>query len=135
MFAQLSKVNRSTADFGHVLFLQNEKSPQCKKIDWIRNFILTRYNYNFKQVTKMCGHKNLNSFFFNLAVCLCSQNSPATVVGLLDHISVLNRDPDVHGVIVQLPLPLHLNEEVVCNAVDVTKDVDGFTTTNLGSLV
>jgi len=55
--------------------------------------------------------------------------------GLLDHISVLNRDPDVHGVIVQLPLPLHLNEEVVCNAVDVTKDVDGFTTTNLGSLV
>ena len=66
---------------------------------------------------------------------MCSQNSPATVVGLLDHISVLNRDPDVHGVIVQLPLPLHLNEEVVCNAVDVTKDVDGFTTTNLGSLV
>ena len=135
MFAQLSKVNRSTADFGHVLFLQNEKSPQCKKIDWIRNFILTRYNYNFKQVTKMCGHTILNSFFLNLAVCLCSQNSPATVVGLLDHISVLNRDPDVHGVIVQLPLPLHLNEEVVCNAVDVTKDVDGFTTTNLGSLV
>ena len=83
----------------------------------------------------MCGHTILNSFFLNLAVCLCSQNSPATVVGLLDHISVLNRDPDVHGVIVQLPLPLHLNEEVVCNAVDVTKDVDGFTTTNLGSLV
>ena len=85
------------------------------------------------QISTHC--KYLNSFFLNLAVCLCSQNSPATVVGLLDHISVLNRDPDVHGVIVQLPLPLHLNEEVVCNAVDVTKDVDGFTTTNLGSLV
>jgi len=54
---------------------------------------------------------------------------------LLGHIDSLNKDPNVHGIIVQLPLPPHMDEQVVCNAVDMTKDVDGFTTKNLGSLV
>lgn len=54
---------------------------------------------------------------------------------LLKEIRGLNQDPNVHGIIVQLPLPDHLPEQVVCNAVAVEKDVDGFTTKNLGSLV
>ena len=54
---------------------------------------------------------------------------------LTGHIESLNNDPSVHGIIVQLPLPPHMDEQVVCNAVSVTKDVDGFTTQNLGALV
>lgn len=54
---------------------------------------------------------------------------------LVGHIQTLNSDPTVHGIIVQLPLPNHLSEQNVCNAVDVAKDVDGFTTRNLGALV
>ena len=47
----------------------------------------------------------------------------------------LNDNPDVHGVIVQLPLPSHLPELTLCNAVDPVKDVDGFTASNLGAMV
>lgn len=54
---------------------------------------------------------------------------------LLSLLSTLNSDPAVSGVIVQLPLPAHLPELVVCNAVLPSKDVDGFTSTNLGKLV
>ena len=54
---------------------------------------------------------------------------------MLKTIQDLNADPSVHGIIVQLPIPKHLDEQVVCNSVDVTKDVDGFTCRNLGNLV
>jgi 5,10-methylene-tetrahydrofolate dehydrogenase/methenyl tetrahydrofolate cyclohydrolase len=53
----------------------------------------------------------------------------------LQEIDVLNQDPNVHGVIVQLPLPPHLREDVVCNGVASSKDVDGFSASNLGRLV
>jgi methylenetetrahydrofolate dehydrogenase(NAD+)/5,10-methenyltetrahydrofolate cyclohydrolase len=54
---------------------------------------------------------------------------------LLEIIQELNRDAGIHGIIVQLPLPLHLSEIKICNAVHPTKDVDGFTQTNLGKLI
>lgn len=54
---------------------------------------------------------------------------------LRDLVRDLNSDPSVHGVIVQLPLPPHLDELRVCNTVDPRKDVDGFTQTNLGRVV
>ena len=47
----------------------------------------------------------------------------------------LNRDPEIHGILVQLPLPKHLNERAVLETVDPAKDVDGFTFTNIGRLV
>jgi len=46
----------------------------------------------------------------------------------------LNADPSIHGVLVQLPLPDHLNEESVLSAVELTKDVDGFHPINIGRL-
>ena len=55
--------------------------------------------------------------------------------GILQEIRRLNEDPNVHGIIVQLPLPDHLNEVQICNAVAAVKDVDGFTAVNLGSQV
>ena len=54
---------------------------------------------------------------------------------LRDLVYNLNSDHSVHGVIVQLPLPPHMDEVRVCNSVDPRKDVDGFTQTNLGKLV
>jgi methylenetetrahydrofolate dehydrogenase (NADP+)/methenyltetrahydrofolate cyclohydrolase len=53
---------------------------------------------------------------------------------LLALIDQLNNDPDVHGILVQLPLPGHLNEEVVINSVAADKDVDGFHLSNVGRL-
>src|SRR5690554_2967562 len=54
---------------------------------------------------------------------------------LLDQIQKLNDNPGVHGFIVQLPLPAHIDEQKVINAVDPEKDVDGFHPVNVGKLV
>ncbi len=53
---------------------------------------------------------------------------------LLDLIGQLNADPAVHGILVQLPLPGHMNADLVINAIDPAKDVDGFHISNVGLL-
>ncbi|MBI45293.1 MAG: bifunctional 5,10-methylene-tetrahydrofolate dehydrogenase/5,10-methylene-tetrahydrofolate cyclohydrolase [Candidatus Marinimicrobia bacterium] len=54
---------------------------------------------------------------------------------LIDFIYSLNNDSDVHGILVQLPLPKHLNEEKVLEAIDARKDVDGIHPLNVGKLL
>jgi methylenetetrahydrofolate dehydrogenase (NADP+)/methenyltetrahydrofolate cyclohydrolase len=54
---------------------------------------------------------------------------------LLSVIRDLNTDPDVDGILVQLPLPKHISEEKVILAIDPDKDVDGFHPVNAGKLV
>ena len=54
---------------------------------------------------------------------------------LLETIDFLNNDPDIDGFIVQLPLPKHINEQKVINAISPDKDVDGFTPVNIGRMV
>ncbi len=53
---------------------------------------------------------------------------------LLALIASLNNDPSIHGILVQLPLPDHLNEDLVINSIDPAKDVDGFHISNVGLL-
>ncbi len=53
---------------------------------------------------------------------------------LLSEIDHLNRDPEVDGFIVQLPLPKHINEQTITEAIDFRKDVDGFHPVNVGRL-
>lgn len=53
---------------------------------------------------------------------------------LLAEIKRLNEDPDVHGFIVQLPLPKHIDEQKIIEAVDPAKDVDGFHPINVGRM-
>ena len=53
---------------------------------------------------------------------------------LLALIGRLNADPAVHGILVQLPLPKHLDSDLVINAIDPAKDVDGFHISNVGLL-
>ena len=53
---------------------------------------------------------------------------------LLALIAELNADPAVHGILVQLPLPAHLDSDLVINAIDPAKDVDGFHISNVGLL-
>ena len=54
---------------------------------------------------------------------------------LLEKINELNTDPDVDGILVQLPLPKHISEEQVINTIDPEKDVDGFHPSNVGRMV
>ena len=53
---------------------------------------------------------------------------------LLALIGDLNNDDSIHGILVQLPLPDHLNEDLVINSIDPAKDVDGFHISNVGLL-
>jgi len=57
-----------------------------------------------------------------------------TEAQLLAVVERLNRDPRIHGFLVQLPLPAHVNGERVLNAIDPAKDVDGFHPVNVGKL-
>lgn len=54
---------------------------------------------------------------------------------LLEEIQELNTDPDVDGILVQLPLPKHISDEEVINAIDPEKDVDGFHPVSIGKMV
>ena len=56
-------------------------------------------------------------------------------IALLSKIQELNHDPKIHGILVQLPLPKHIHEQKVIEAIDPRKDVDGFHPSNVGRLV
>jgi methylenetetrahydrofolate dehydrogenase (NADP+)/methenyltetrahydrofolate cyclohydrolase len=60
--------------------------------------------------------------------------SAFTEAELIELIQLLNRDTDIHGILVQLPLPPHINEFHVINALNPIKDVDGLTPYNSGML-
>ena len=62
---------------------------------------------------------------------LDADTSEETLLALIDQ---LNGDPNVHGILVQLPLPAHLNEDLVINRIAPEKDVDGFHISNVGLL-
>ena len=77
---------------------------------------------------KGCEETGIRSFSYHL---------PASVPEseLLDLVRTLNADDNVHGILVQLPLPAHLDENKVLAAIDYRKDVDGFHAMNVGNLL
>lgn len=62
---------------------------------------------------------------------------PATTTQeeLLQLVAELNHDPKIHGILIQLPLPKHIDEDAVIAAIAPTKDVDGFTPVNVGRML
>ena len=62
---------------------------------------------------------------------LSAETSEADLLALVQR---LNADPAVHGILVQLPLPRHLNSDLIINSIDPAKDVDGFHISNVGLL-
>ncbi|MBL7214719.1 MAG: bifunctional methylenetetrahydrofolate dehydrogenase/methenyltetrahydrofolate cyclohydrolase FolD [Phycisphaerae bacterium] len=63
---------------------------------------------------------------------LPAETSEEDLLALVDK---LNKDPKIHGILVQLPLPKHINEDKVLLAIDPAKDVDGFHPANVGKMV
>ena len=76
---------------------------------------------------KACAEAGINSFGHNLPEDATQEEVEALV-------RQLNADPNVNGILVQLPLPKHLDEEKVLGAIDLNKDVDGFHPINIGRL-
>lgn len=77
---------------------------------------------------KACEYIGIKSFAYELP-------KETTEASLLELVEVLNQDPSVHGILVQLPLPKHIDEQKVILAISPTKDVDGFHIQNVGALV
>ena len=77
---------------------------------------------------KACGEAGIHSVL---------ETYPATLTEdeLLARIAALNADPAIHGILVQLPLPAHLNAQRVIEAIAPEKDVDGFHVANAGALL
>ncbi|MBR5136566.1 MAG: bifunctional 5,10-methylenetetrahydrofolate dehydrogenase/5,10-methenyltetrahydrofolate cyclohydrolase [Clostridia bacterium] len=76
---------------------------------------------------KDCHDLGIRSLRYDLP----ADTDEATLLGLIDQ---LNADEGVHGILVQLPLPKHLDEQKVIRAIDPAKDVDCFTPVNVGLL-
>lgn len=74
-----------------------------------------------------CEFVGIKSFSYELP----SETSEAELLGLID---TLNADPNVHGILVQLPLPKHLDEQKVILRISPDKDVDGFHPQSVGAL-
>lgn len=64
-----------------------------------------------------------------------NQPEKITEEELLELINKYNKDPKIHGILVQLPLPGHIDEEKVLNSINPAKDVDGFHPVNMGKLM
>jgi len=80
-----------------------------------------------KMKRKTCEKYGLDSFGYELP----KDATQAEVEGL---VKKLNADPKVNGILVQLPLPSHLDDEKILNSISVEKDVDGFHPINIGRL-
>lgn len=76
---------------------------------------------------KACAYIGINSLSYELEDTILESE-------LLDLIYDLNDNPIVNGILVQLPLPSHIKEDKIINAITPTKDVDGFHPQNVGAL-
>jgi methylenetetrahydrofolate dehydrogenase (NADP+)/methenyltetrahydrofolate cyclohydrolase len=82
------------------------------------------YVRNKQRTAERCG-------FYSVQHALSGDASQDTVLALIDD---LNNDPQVHGILVQLPLPRHLDEQRITQSILPQKDVDGFHFENIGKL-
>jgi len=58
-----------------------------------------------------------------------------TTEGLINHIDILNEDPNIHGILLQHPVPSHIDERACFNKISLKKDVDGVTSLGFGNMV
>ena len=80
---------------------------------------------------RMKGKAADKAGFHSQQITLPANTSEAHLLGIIDG---LNKDDRVHGILVQLPLPKHINKERILSAISVDKDVDGFHPVNAGRL-
>lgn len=113
--------------------IKNEIKNRIKKLSLqpglaviiVGNRIDSQTYVNMKK--KSCKEVGIQSFTFELP-------EKIEEINLINLIHELNQNSKVHGILVQLPLPQHINEFQVINSISSKKDVDGFTHNNIGKL-
>ncbi len=95
-------------------------------------FILVGENPASQSYVKMKGKACEEIGFYSITDRLPVETTEQHLIQLIQQ---YNADPKIHGILVQLPLPKHINEEIIINTIDYRKDVDGFHPINIGRLV
>lgn len=115
---------KTTAD--EILLRVKEEVLDCEKIPGFGAILIGEdpasrmYVGLKKKAAQKCG------------MLFCDYTLPgnATNEQVLEIVEFLNKDPEIHGILIQLPLPKHLNKEMILNAIEPKKDVDGLTERN-----
>ncbi|MCB8980349.1 MAG: bifunctional methylenetetrahydrofolate dehydrogenase/methenyltetrahydrofolate cyclohydrolase FolD [Ardenticatenaceae bacterium] len=103
-----------------------------------------KYNYTPGLATVLVGEDPASATYVRSKQRMCERlgirsighklPADATQEEVVALVAKLNADPEVNGILVQLPMPKHINEEAVLNTIDLEKDVDGFHPVNIGRL-
>ena len=125
------------------MYILNGKILSNKFKDNIKNEI-EENNYNICLAIIMVGTKIESKTYVNMKINACNYvgiknidillESNTSEKELLNILNNLNNDNNIHGILVQLPLPSHLNEKLILDNININKDVDGFHANNFGNL-
>jgi methylenetetrahydrofolate dehydrogenase (NADP+) / methenyltetrahydrofolate cyclohydrolase len=122
--AYASSLNQTLAKTVDVLAEKSGKKP-CLAVVLVGDNPASHVYVSHK--IKACQSVGVESIFIQLETDIAQE-------ALLKQIQQLNQNQNVHGILVQLPLPAHLNAQAVIAAIDAAKDVDGFHAQNAGAL-
>ena len=121
-------------------FSANLRAEITRKVDLLKNnhsltpglaVVLVGENPASQVYVRSKGKQTMEVGMNSYAHKLSAETSQEDLLELIDR---LNSDPAVHGILVQLPLPGHIDEALVINSVAADKDVDGFNLSNVGNL-
>lgn len=119
------QVQKEIAQAVELMVREGRRRPHLAAILVGHNPASETYVNNKVQACKACGFEST----------VVQLDETITEEALLSEVERLNNDSQVDGFIVQLPLPIHLSEQKVIEAIDYRKDVDGFNPLNMGRLV
>jgi methylenetetrahydrofolate dehydrogenase (NADP+)/methenyltetrahydrofolate cyclohydrolase len=114
--------------------LKQETAQLKEKYDVVPGLVTILVGENPASVSYVTGKQKTSK---ELGFYSVQDNQPETITEeqLLKLVDKYNKDPKIHGILVQLPLPKHMNETKILYAIDPKKDVDGFHPVNVGKLM
>ncbi len=121
-------------------FAANLRGEIARKVEWLKQnhsltpglaVVLVGEDPASQVYVRSKGKQTVEAGMNSYEHKLSAETSQAELLELIDN---LNNDPDVHGILVQLPLPKQIDEPTIINSVAAEKDVDGFHLSNVGKL-
>ncbi len=132
MSASLIDGKKIAEDIKREIKLETEKLKAEHGLTPGLAFILVGENPASQSYVKMKGKGCDEMGFYSITEKLPAETSESIILQLINQ---FNLDPKIHGILIQLPLPKHINEDKIISAIDYRKDVDGFHPINIGRMV
>lgn len=111
------------------MLVEQKKNIESNKL--LLKLVIIQVGDDFAS-TKYINNKIIFAQKIGIKTKLIKHEPEVTTDKLIDEISLLNQDEEITGIIVQLPLPKHLNSDLITQAISPLKDVDGFHSSNIG---